>query len=653
MRFLILVIAAFVAFSPARADQAAWRPADVPGARVAAGEGRTAFLIDGEGALILFDPAPLAGRTFDQAAKDFVAASLGGKEVASRDEADVPTDGEAEARLVTVATVGGQLRAYHLRRSGETFGAAVLVLPGNGRSPALMAALREARLASEAPPAPAGTGGALAFGEVASSTLGYDFARATANGIDPEVRLLPDRFACFHGRERAAFDVRAGRLTIEPGGGYAHELDGQTRRGTYAFLPGEEAYRFDGPVTASRDDVSVRTDIFGQSIQVEVDGDLAYCHQEGPAADDVRLRFLRALPSEASLRCAGPDGAPVTVDFAPTTYRTPDGAGSVTARGRWTGSRWDVDLSLSDGPWDGADLAWTEHEDGRLEASASLYQSFRTSAFSVGSKRTPLALCRGRGPARPSALYGSGAAPPGAAKDRAEGWFGRTRMGMTFASGVGGYLYSLPTMEIDYFGFQSDGYVREADAGPDPDACKRTRPNGWPVCLRYETDGRRVRIEETPGKWEDEWSQFGDGDGPTFFEIAPMTGYRVDAVYTHQSAMSSGGGAFDAAAASVFWSGRFKLNEDGRYEWWRGTRSSVAIGGGAAGGAIGGGGGSDAETERGRYAVDGNWLTLTADDGGTTRVFVHQFGDGWRRGDPPLDYLDLGGRQYSLRGPDD
>ena len=211
----------------------------------------------------------------------------------------------------------------------------------------------------------------------------------------------------------------------------------------------------------------------------------------------------------------------------------------------------------------------------------------------------------------------------------------------TTSIGVGGYLSMriVPTVVT----FTQGGW--RGLGGPDEASlCEGAdRPTS---CRRYERRGDEVRIENGQGSWPEDGFEplevTGRGvtiGGTDYARIAPLDGFAVDARYAASTVMGAGGGPGSAGTAVGASSTELTLRRDGRYV--RGTSSAVSAS--APGGGFGSrGGGGDA----GRYAVEGNWLTLTPDEGAPERLFVHARADGWREGDDAPATLHVGGRVF-------
>ncbi len=213
-------------------------------------------------------------------------------------------------------------------------------------------------------------------------------------------------------------------------------------------------------------------------------------------------------------------------------------------------------------------------------------------------------------------------------------------------------LFGLNTRILTFFPDGNYSDIDPEDFGEGID-CSRTSPSGRRVCLHYEVRGSQIRMEEDFGEWG-EWLPLAKKgrnlqiDEQDHFRLAPMTGLRVDAFYSSDGARYNG--ALNTGISTNFEEG-YALSRDGRFAWRSSSTSTVMISPDPfLGGAVGGGSSSRSDGGTGTYAVEGNWMTLTFDDGRTIRVFVHADDKGWRRGQPAPDTITFNGDTLYLPG---
>ena len=670
-----VALAALTLTLAARAAAQDWTYEIPKGAVPVAQDGITGYAVGGEGVVLLFPARPSGEAGLRAAADAFLAEVTAGKErVSDKGYTQVSApDGVALLRVFGLAEPGSDtamLHAYLFREAAGQLGVVGLVTGGT-QPEDLMRSLVEARFTPGADGAALSSAAVLARaepsgGRVASREPAFGFDDAYAAGLDPEATPLPDAFDCYEEEARRPARMAAdGVLTVRADGGYAYDDGTGARAGSWARTgEGDGELRLEGPLTGAYSDgeTRVRADRDGQSLSVtEADGawrDLL-CLQRGPAAEAHRLALSRAVPQPGKMACTLADGSAATLRLTADAYALPAGGGTMTRAASYDYGRWHGETSVEGGPWDGAELDYEEGDDGARTLTATRTLESRR-AFSVATRTDTLAACRGRGPARPSALYGPAPAPPAPGGGGIEGL--HYTMRTTYQSGAFGT--TLTSQVPDPVLFTADGLYAEADPdelGELPD-CARRWPNGAPTCLAYEREGDRLRLEEAPGRWGP-WEPFArtedgfEAGGEDYVRMPPLTGLRPDAVYTAVGGSVSGGGVFDAATTTSTWSSRYAFTAGGRFETDASRTSNTYLGGGsmspAAGVLSGGGSTSDARASGGTYAFEGHWLVLTYDDGRAERLFVHDYGSGWRPGAPVPDYLTIDGDLHSRVGKDE
>jgi hypothetical protein len=501
-------------------------------------------------------------------------------------------------------------------------------------------------------------------GLVTPARAAIDWPTALKMNLDPKRQMLPDRFECYimdkeyDKNPRRAVPKPDATLTIRSNGTYDYTTDAGADSGTWQFQVEEilKYHDFTGPLigklrgSAATQTTTVIYSDHGQRIDIlERSGPrrkLA-CHQAGPAAENARLEMARGVLGPETLQCvSAKDGGQFPVQFSGADYRSARGAGSMQNYSLFNGStHWKGAAEFSGGPFDLAIGAVAEDRHGNRTVTIAIERTHK-SAFLVSSSTEPIATCFGKRIPRPSAVYGAGRAPISPGKPGLQGRFSS----MQSEYQVGGNIAFVSRI----FSFAADGYYTDETPVANETDCTRLRPNGQPVCLRYEIADGRIRLQNNPGSWAGvKWEPFsrsGAGlkiDGDDYKPVRTLSALALEGRYGTQSSFQSGGIGIGETFTAFIRKGGLRFYRDGRFEmnraqqFYSGT-STNALGQSAPAGPDRA---NKASGSTGRYQIEGNWLTLTRDTGEIDRLFIHLGGIDAAPGKSP-EFLFIDGEQW-------
>lgn len=526
---------------------------------------------------------------------------------------------------------GVQYRSYTALVTAGKATLYVLVAPSRAafeaHQPALVALLN--------PPA---TGGAVAATGKAGTLLGpratlpavkaQNAAAFLASGGTPETQAIPDEFRCY--RERAG-DSLSPELTLQilPGGKY------RTPYGAGSFRVNKDGSLIKtewqgGPLAGASGYLNL--DDWGQTLSLSnvgegvLEDDIDFeCYQRGPRENLQLLQFRLKTPAPASYPCVLQDGSGRsggTLEILPNrAYRLNGKTGTYSVDFRSDQDDDWSDLDFSGGALDDATGTYQEDEDGVRELSV-----FR-----------PKMTCSKVVKPTPIPRYGAGQAPaPPRGSGGLEGAYATWRVDV--ATSCGGLCWSM-------YVFDKTGYVytNEPDESLAEADCRRTRPNGLPVCEVYRVQGATIRFGQEKAEAFARVGRDLEIGGQTYQRIVALDGLKLAATYESRS----GFGGATSTTVGLF-QNEYTFTRAGTFVSARsgGVSSTLTTDGTAAGDVIGGVSSSTQGGSRGTYRFVGHALELTFADGHVERKFAFALPD--KAGKADLDLLRLGGSSYTV-----
>ncbi|MGY2895604.1 hypothetical protein [Deinococcus sp. UYEF24] len=455
-----------------------------------------------------------------------------------------------------------------------------------------------------------------------------------ASGLDPQKQPVPDEFRCYAELESDQYQKPVFALQMLGNGQYRVGNEA----GTYAVKADGSFSRIQfrtGPLREV-DDSSILWDRkYGQSIKLyrfplKNDRTVSLlCYQRGAREALAQLKFRRKDPQVGRYVCRSTDGENTdkgTLEVLPNrSYRYAGGDGKYRADILGDQSYEFSSVEFTGGPLEDTNVTYRENDLGERQ-------------FSV-INRMKCALI-----AKPTlaAQFGPDQAPaPPKGAGGIQGAYSKQQQ----QAMVGGGLEFVR----NFYVFFKNGYVFTGD--PDTslaDAdCRRTFPNGLPVCEVYRLQGGKITIgTDRPVSFERRGEAVlldGDALGP----VQPVGNLRLAGEYKSTSTFSAVGGTGGGVFLDFL-----RFGKDGRFtrESNGGISVTTTTTGTSFGDATGGVSSSSSSKNSGKYAFAGNTLTLTYADGRVEKLFalLPQLG---KDGKPDPKWLYLKGDDYFLQDP--
>ncbi|PNY82027.1 hypothetical protein CVO96_12195 [Deinococcus koreensis] len=376
----------------------------------------------------------------------------------------------------------------------------------------------------------------------------------------------------------------------------------------------------------------LRLDDWGQTLSLNnvgedvLEDDISFeCYQRGPREERQLLQFRLRTPAPGAYPCTLQDGSGKsggTLEVLPgRAYRLNGKAGQYT-----------VDFR-SDQDEDWSDL---EFSGGTLDEAIASYQEDETGVRELSVFRPKMKCSRVVKPT-PMPRYGAARAPtPPKGSGGLEGAYATWRVDVMNL--CGGLCWSM-------YVFDRGGYVYtdEPDEGLAEADCRRTRPNGLPVCEVYRVQGGTIRLgQDKPDPLVKVGRDLKIG-GQTYQRIMPLDGLKLGAAYQSRS----GFGSATSTTVALF-RNEYTFTPQGTFVSDRsgGVSSTLTTDGTTMGDVIGGVTSSTRGGSRGTYRFVNHALELTFADGHVERKFAFALPD--RNGKPDLGLLRLGGSSYTV-----
>jgi len=453
-----------------------------------------------------------------------------------------------------------------------------------------------------------------------------------AAGLDPRKQPVPDEFRCYPELESGSYQKPVFALQMLGKGQYRIGND----IGTYTVKVDGSFSRVQfgsGPLKGTDDSTIFWDRKYGQSIKLyrfplknDRSVDL-FCYQRGAREALAQLKFRRKEPQLGKYACRSTDGENTgkgTLQIlANNTYRYAGGAG--TYRADILGDQSDdfSSVEFAGGPLDDTNVTYRENDLGERQ-------------FSVINRMKCTVVVK----PTLAAQFGPDQAPaPPKGAGGLQGAYSMQQQQVMVSGGLEFVRY--------FYIFSKNGYVFTGD--PDTslaDAdCRRTFPNGLPVCEVYRLQGGRITIgTDKPVSFE----RRGNAlvlDGESLAPVQPVGNLRLQGEYKSTStftAMGGTGGGVFLDFLRFGKDGRFTRESDG------GVSITTTTTGNSLGDVTGGVSSSSNRKNGGKYAFAGNTLTLSYDDGRVERLFAFlpQVG---KDGKPDLKWLYLKGDDYFLQ----
>ncbi len=465
-------------------------------------------------------------------------------------------------------------------------------------------------------------------GLVAATRAEIDWPTALQMGLRFKRDLLPTQFECFHMGARRPNPNADGILTIKPNGIYDYKSSEASGQGTWQREEKNDLvqYRFSGPVGHRKDDYGsavVRSDDYGQRITLaENSGEKLHivCHQSGPSAEHARIQMADGLLEGETIQCKFADGGVQLVQFANGRYQSPRGSGIYRSFSiNKDGDKWEGGFEFDGGLFENAAANLKVNNDRQRSIYVAKTVSTRRGFWYSASETTPIAQCLSPNQGRQSPEYGAASAP---FTNVASGPSGEYLVWKydAFSGGQKAMIYS----------FAPNGWYLDEAPKDRPIDCRRTKPSGEPICLRYELTAGKIRLQDYPGRWDKEtWETFKSngnslqiGDA-NYQKVKPLTGTKLTGTYKTQSSFSSGDIA--NSLATVQFNGEYVFTADGQFTTASAVFSRLGLGPGIGiGNAVTGASyANSSSVSKGRYRIEGNWLILIRDNGVEARQYIY------------------------------
>ncbi|WP_407572202.1 hypothetical protein [Deinococcus altitudinis] len=455
-----------------------------------------------------------------------------------------------------------------------------------------------------------------------------------AAGLDPRKQPVPDEFRCYPELESASYQKPVFALQMLGKGQY--RVGSET--GTYTVKVDSSFNRVQfasGPLKGTDDSTIFWDRKYGQSIKLyrfplKDDRTLnLLCYQRGAREALAQLEFRRKDPQPGTYACRSSDGKNTDKGalqiLANRAYRYAGGGGNYRADILGDQSDDFSSVEFSGGPLEDMNVTYRENDLGERQ-------------FSIINRMKCTVVVKPTLPAQ----FGPDQAPaPPQGAGGLQGAYSKQQQQVMLGGGLEFVRY--------FYIFSKNGYVFTGD--PDTslaDAdCRRTFPNGLPVCEVYRLQGGRITIgTDKPVSFERRGTALvldGDALGP----VQPVGNLKLQGEYKSTSTFTAVGGTGGGIFLNFL-----RFGKDGRFtrESNGGISITTTTTGTSSGDVTGGVSSSSTRKNGGKYAFAGNTLTLSYDDGRVERLFAFlpQVG---KDGKPDLKWLYLKGDDYFLQDP--
>jgi hypothetical protein len=487
-----------------------------------------------------------------------------------------------------------------------------------------------------------------AGGDTPSTTADVDWPQAVALGLNPRRDIRPARYECFTiSSARRVNPLADGLLSVHAAGKYRYSSATQTADGTWLRTTptnGIPSVQFSGPLTTNA--AVVETTDAGQMIKLQESNAPQrelLCYLAGPASEMARLQMVNTSVANEALSCKFSDGGVTPVSFSGGRYTSARGSGVYRDFSLLeTGNRWSGGFEFDGGPFEHARGFLRIDKQGRRVIAIGVTVSTSRGYWYSGNETTPVAECLSATPVRPPPVFGVQAVPRTIVTAGPAGQFA-----------VQGYNSMNNTIPIHVYSFVANGWYSSDMPEGRPINCMRTKPSGEPMCLAYELQPGRIRMQENAGEWTDAtWESLVvtrnglEIGGRTYRRLAPLTGLRLSGVYSTSSGTSSG--SISGVLSTIVTEGEYAFQADGTFTAASSLFARTGIGTGIGGTSpvVGSSSSGTDQASRGRYRIDGNWLVLTNSDGREVREFIHMGFEELPQGQSP-PYIYIGGELYS------
>ena len=453
------------------------------------------------------------------------------------------------------------------------------------------------------------------------------FKQLQQAGIRPEQQLIPDAFHCY--REKDGNDYPWPDMVIQiPRQGEYHSSFGN---GKYAVerKHSSTTIRWQRGPFKGRDS-RLRYDRYGQRYQLKarIQNQIHkfHCFQRGAGDRYAQTSFRLRTPQPGMYRCqdieTGKQQVLKLTDRGSYFFRNIQGSYRVEDIIGRPGESSSKIIWIS-GPLaeKGKDKSarYSEEEGTGLRTLRINTTRSRFVMGTGGSSSKLSALCTAKGKPVAFEKYGAGQAPP-----PPEG-----------AGGLEGFYYTMEDRfgywkqesadAPHYYTFFSNGYVYEGEPETEPNEtdCRRTLPNGEPLCSLYFIEHRSIRIgkeKPLPFKKSGQHLQIGDNS----YQPVPRPSLtRLDGRFSHSSfskwgTMDWGGSNYSKIQFTFTPEGRFNRNMQ--------KQNTHTFDAGPTGMNIPGvslyGMGDSQDHNGGNYNIEGHTITFRYHDGRVIRRFI-------------------------------
>jgi hypothetical protein len=483
-------------------------------------------------------------------------------------------------------------------------------------------------------------------GRVPSTVADVDWYQAIAMGINPVHDLRPARYECFAtGSARRVNPVADGVLSVATGGGYRYQTPQGASDGRWQRLPGsssQSSYQFSGPLSTRLQYVANTN--FGQHIsltETATDREMR-CYLAGPYAELARLQMVNTMITSETLSCRFGENAITPVTFSGGRYTSQRGSGIYRDYSLTNSQKeWEGGFEFDGGPFEHARGYLRIDKQGRRILSIGVTVNTSRGYWYSSDETTPVAECLSATPVRATPEYGTQPAPVSRVTGGPSGVF----------AFVGADYRGFATVKVNSF-TPNGWYADDVPEGHDVD-CTRTKPSGEPVCLSYELQPGRIRLQYTTGTWaQADWVALQTSplgmviDDVNYRRVAHLTGLRLSGTYGTQSSSSSG--SIAGTLTTLISEGTYVFSANGTFRASSSLFARTGIGPGIGGSSpiVGSWSNNSNGASEGRYRIEGNWLVLTTNDGREARQFIHVGMEDTPRGTSP-EFLYIGNDLYS------
>jgi hypothetical protein len=495
-------------------------------------------------------------------------------------------------------------------------------------------------------------------GLVTETRADIDWQAAWKMGLNPDKDLLPSRFECFNLGLRTPNPAADGALTVNANGRYSYNSKTASGQGTWQRSVNDNVmeYRFAGALTHREDDNGlsyVQSNEYGQSIilaEAAGEGLHIACYQSGPAAEYARLQMASTLIDGQTWQCKFADGVILPVQFSNGRYQSQRGGGIYRDfMESDKGDRWNAKFEFDGGPFANAIGDMQINEYGQRSLTLGVTVTKRRGYWYVATETKSVAQCVSEIPRRQYPQYGTATVPATGITTGPSGEYTVFKYD-AFNAGSNTRVYS----------FFANGWYLDEAPEDGPLECNRTKPSGEPFCLRYELAPGKIRLQSTPGRWDDdEWetyvkspSKFTIGGAP-YEKMKPLTGLKLAGTYMSSSGYSSGD--VTSSLSTLQFLDEFVFTADGQFSSVSDRSSFNSNFTGVSfyvpsifSSSFYSSSSSSSKDNSGRYRIEGNWLILTNDDGAEVRKFIHLGGEELKPNEKP-EYIYIGDSLYALK----